>query len=350
MSLDLNAIGHVYKVLENLERLERKQRKQRKMGRGFNWSAEEEVAACRAALSVSECAVVGANQRHLSFEERGHKEFLSLVPASASKEGRERWLSRSQRAVLKQWKAIRASCIKFYSKMEIVTAAELSGEPTTEDLWRVALMLYNKMGLLSQAYETMNDPNFDIGPAFPHKAAYNYLKSTGILENGVLVVEDGDGKGGGSGRKEEREKNWRQDVEDPRRAEQVTAAGNEGAKKEDPIDATQVARRKDGRPVGNKLAKEIKAKEVSLMRMASSYATMASTGKERVRIRSEQLLLEKQQYALSLFSQPGTDPAVRRRFLQLAQKRALEELEDAGENNAKSRKGSHQESVAHSDE
>ena len=54
---------------------------------------------------------------------------------------------------------------------------------------------------------------------------------------------------------------------------------------------------------------------------------MTATGKERARIHSEQLNLEKQQYALSLFSQSGTDPEARASFLSLTQKRTLGELE-----------------------
>ena len=49
-SIDLNAIGNIYKLLEDIERLEA-----RRMGRGFSWTSDEEVAACRAATYVSEC-------------------------------------------------------------------------------------------------------------------------------------------------------------------------------------------------------------------------------------------------------------------------------------------------------
>ena len=326
MSLDINALADVCALLHDLSPTIPDFIA--KMGRGASWTGPEEVAACRAALRASENPIVGADQKKETFESRVHDEFCRLIPKG---DGEAKWPSRSPRAVLRQWKSVKAACLKMYSRLETVRAADLTGEPTERDIWRVAVMMFNKRGSLGDAYSVLKDESFPICPEFPHKAAFYFLDSTSVLSDGVVggdpwspsmeanesrpVVENDLNLG-----------NLSDEEEDKERAEapsQPTEGKNAGKV------PSRVGKRERvlARPVGSKRAKLTRTKEESLSRMAGSYAEMAKSGKQRAQTRAAELKLRRQELELNLFSQPGTDPKLRSRFLSLLQKRALNNLE-----------------------
>ena len=156
------------------------------MGRGLAWSQEEEVTLCRAALRVIECPLVGTDQKQHQFDAGVREDFVSLAPQGSDADGPSRWRDRPARAAVMQWKSIKASCMKFYSAFSLVERAGLSGDPSEEELRRVALMFYNKKGTLADAYEAIRDASKDIGPKFPHESSYAFLSSRGVLEARVM--------------------------------------------------------------------------------------------------------------------------------------------------------------------
>lgn len=286
------------------------------MGRGSAWTGDEEAAACRAALRVSECSVVGANQRKEQCETRIHREVLQLTPVGIGKTDVARWHGRTPRAICRQWKTVRANCIKMHSKLEVVRTAELSGDPTEDDLWRVAVLLFNGRGGLSEACAVINNKSYKLGPDFPHEAAFKCLDSTEVLTEGVLGSSPGKKKSDGKG-----------DSGSEGSTDPADSPGVMPTKADDDMKPVLGKRMTEGRPRGSKASKERVSKEVSLMKMAGSYATMAESGKERALSRVKELALQKQECELKLFSQPDTDPSLRARYLKAMQRKALEELE-----------------------
>ena len=230
---------------------------------------------------------MGANQRREAFDQRVHKEFLSFLPPGVNGEETSRWLSRSARAVGKQYKTIRAACIKMYSKVEMVRAADLSGEPTDDDVWRIALLLYNGEGFLSDAYMVMNDKSYNIGPKFPHEASYKYLDEANVLSCGavcesarksrnkeMVVAHDAGDEDSGFDQAGE-------GLFTAGREEKVGEYEREGRRKtqNQQRNADDVKEGRIKRPMGNKKAKSKTTREAALIQMANSYATIAASGK-----------------------------------------------------------------------
>lgn len=150
------------------------------MGRQPKWSLEEDVGCCRAFLRASEDPVVGANQKMADLEKLVEEAFRALMPDGLTETARAQWTSRGGRPIVRRYKQVKAACLALASKHKVAVAAQISGA-TSADLERVALMLYNGKGSLSDAYNLLKDEKRDIGPPFPYPSARQWLESSGVL-------------------------------------------------------------------------------------------------------------------------------------------------------------------------
>lgn len=81
------------------------------------------------------------------------------------------------------------------------------------------------------------------------------------------------------------------------------------------------------RPTGTKRASEVTKQVAALNKGADSIEKLVEASLKRTKIAENMLEIERQQSLVALFSMPGTEAAMQKRFIALSQAKALATLE-----------------------
>lgn len=89
---------------------------------------------------------------------------------------------------MKQWARVRRECSKFKSVRDRISAMQLTGNPSDDDLDRYAQLVFSEGGTVtSHLYDCIRNPHYIISKPFPFVDAYKHLD----LHTTLLVANEG---------------------------------------------------------------------------------------------------------------------------------------------------------------
>lgn len=105
-----------------------------------------------------------------------------------------RWNEITADSCLKKWNKVKSACTSYHNCVKRVEAIHLTGSPTSADVKRCTVVLYNDgCAVQSHFYGIIRNPKYWIGKAFPYDACYEFFsKNTPILECDGVPKSDND--------------------------------------------------------------------------------------------------------------------------------------------------------------
>jgi hypothetical protein len=144
------------------------------------WTTLEDVASCRAYVTLSLDSIVGSNQTSVTLEARVGTEFQRMMLDVVIGTARLVWSARSVRSVVRRFKVVKEASFKYRSKRQTVLAARLSF-CSAGDIERVSQMLLNEKGTMANAYDLENITERDVGPPYAFTYSMTWLEGNGCL-------------------------------------------------------------------------------------------------------------------------------------------------------------------------
>lgn len=298
------------------------------MGAGKGWSPEETLTACRAYVGASEDPLSGSGKKKELFQRQVQHIYVGFMVDVKKRNAQMNYGERTGDAIVQRHRKARCECIKFEGIICSMKAKKPTGSPTEEDFFRAATAVYNGEALISNMYTFLRDASVPIGPMFPFLDCLHFFRST---EAWSLVIASktppptttpgGQGTSGGmiatgnifgygQANGDNRGQN-RMDV----------TSGQSGNM------ASSTPQKKD-RPVGKKRALEISNQVKALRKGAEGIEKLAAASEKRVKLQQRMLEIEEQKAMINLFSMQGTDVEMRAKFMQLAQEKAIQSMEN----------------------
>eukprot|EP00173_Palmaria_palmata_P000808 Plantae.Rhodophyta-Palmaria_palmata.ctg14079.p1 GENE.Plantae.Rhodophyta-Palmaria_palmata.ctg14079~~Plantae.Rhodophyta-Palmaria_palmata.ctg14079.p1 ORF type:complete len:321 (+),score=54.91 Plantae.Rhodophyta-Palmaria_palmata.ctg14079:28-963(+) len=291
------------------------------MGAGKGWSELESLLACKAFVRVSEDPVVGNGRKFSQLVKavQSHYETLVRDRLEADDVGKSIGntlceVVRTGEAIIKRYKKIRKACLEFEGCIKQVWTLKPTGDPTNDDVERAATAVLNGEADPAQMYSF--NGGGELGNDFPFLRALQYLRTTNLWKttslagkvNSVSVVANVAGlvcssspAGGG---------------EDAYRAEEE---GGSASTSPDPSKPMQ-------RPRGTKRAKAKGTTNATLMRGAAGIEKLDDASNKRVKATEELVKVERMKAHMQLFSMPGSNPELQKKFVARMQEKALAEM------------------------
>jgi hypothetical protein len=135
--------------------------------RGRSWLPEENIGAVLAIFQLPDAAIDGAGMRSSDYEGNVYNQFVKhALSLDDFPDQSKLWRGRSARSCVGQWKKVAKDCVMLHSRFRQVQRASPTGNPSADDLVRVAVGLFNKSINLSNVYDVVHDKAYDIGKAF----------------------------------------------------------------------------------------------------------------------------------------------------------------------------------------
>lgn len=168
-------------------------------GKGLSWEDLENIALARSAAAVSSDPATGSGMTSAEMGRRIRSHFLNdksrpTDACSTRDKGpldSRRWDGRSAAACHKQWDNLRRECTKFKGCMQRVKNMKLTGNPTEEDLFRCASLLFSDGGKsVSHLYDCIRNPAYHISKPFKHEGTFYFLDTHSSLLDASGVIED----------------------------------------------------------------------------------------------------------------------------------------------------------------
>lgn len=163
----------------------------RKTGKGPSWNDAQNLALSKDAFISCSSPKDGASMTSSRLGKRIRASFIKdmTMPSDAGTDGRKggllderRWDGRRFEAWLKQWNKMKRECTKFYSAYKRVTAIELTGSPSKQDIDRCATAMYNDgSSVSSHLYDFIRNADHRIRKPFNFTNAYGFLSSKTTL-------------------------------------------------------------------------------------------------------------------------------------------------------------------------
>lgn len=270
--------------------------------------------ASKAFVSVSEDSVHGVGQKAAKFLASIEKEYARLLDKALEKDSKKPLIKRTGSSLLQRYKKIKKMSLLFEEHVRSIMAAKPTGSPSHDDIIRAATACYNGRAKVSNMYSFFGDSPVDEGASFIFLNCYEWLKGTHLWKQINLSID--------LSRDQIKEESV--DDNDEESSGSVSLMDKKTAVKEEKVDCTSETKR----PIGSKKAKEM-AKHIEAMRKgADGIEGLVEQSRKRNMIAERMLKIEAQKARMELFNMEGTTLAMRHKFLQAEQAKALKMMEE----------------------
>lgn len=147
------------------------------MGSGKGWSQLETKNACRAYVVASEDPTKGTSRKKDAFTAAVLEEYKNLMNNEKQSDG-VRYVDRTGDAICQRFRKARCECLKFEAFIKQINNRNPTGSPTSDDIKRTALAIYNGEGTIGTMYTYIQGRTLDVGPEFPFMEALSFLRAT----------------------------------------------------------------------------------------------------------------------------------------------------------------------------
>ena len=168
-------------------------------GKGLSWNDVENLALVKAASIVCSNPAVGSGMTAAEMNRKIRSEFIQnpMKPKEACTSNDKgpfdsrRWDGRSAVACGRQWETLRRECTRFKGCHDRIKNMKVTGNPTEEDLFRCASLIYSDGGKsISHVYDCVRNPHYHISKPFKLDKPYHFLSTeTKILDASSARVE-----------------------------------------------------------------------------------------------------------------------------------------------------------------
>lgn len=169
-------------------------------GKGLSWEERENIALARSAAAVCSDPATGSGMTSAEMGRRIRSHLLNdkARPDDACTTrdkgllDSRRWDGRSAAACHKQWDNLRRECTRFKGSLQRVKNMQLTGNPTDDDLFRCASLLFSDGSkAVSHLYDCIRNPDYHISKPFKHAKTFLFLDShSTLLDAGGIMEED----------------------------------------------------------------------------------------------------------------------------------------------------------------
>lgn len=285
--------------------------------------------ACMAYITASEDPKRGNGKKKDVFVSQIHKEYTHLCQEKVEQNPGISFHARTGEAVLQRYKKERAECLQFEGILYSIRQKKPTGSPSEADMERAALAVYNGEANISNMYSYFSDPSLETGPGFPFHHALKYLRRTSTWE---LLLLSRETKSNSVQPKTSNNPAGSVDNHEQGHSNSSNAVVSSGRGSSNLDHATEDVKR----PFGAKRATD-SAKKVHMLhhaaegieKLAAASAQRNKISQELLELQRENAKVEKKKYEISLFAMEGTDPEKRKRFLDMLQEEALNEMKAA---------------------
>lgn len=307
------------------------------MGTGKGWSDVENLLAFKAFVEASQDSKRGNGQKMDVFETRVASMFQNVVSVHQNRNKEALVQLRVGSSVSQRFKRIKKICIVFEGHYQNLDSLQLTGNPTETDFLPATTAAYNGRldlgGDKKTIYGYFGDDAANPGTAFLFLNCYLWLRDTDFWRLMTAAIATS------RTRKEDKNMCGKDIIENVAVIDldvNISRGSSGSAVIESSIPKGEESESKSAvrvtpskRPEGTKKAIEKLHVNAALNRGAQAIESLVRQSEKRNIISSQSLAVQERNSSISLFTMPGTDPEVFRRFMEI-QQAVLKQLEKGG--------------------
>ena len=290
------------------------------MGKTSAWLPIENVAACRAFCIASEHSKNGFTKDKELFSEQVRQIFKNeVISLSGEKAFRT---ERTGAAIIQRFRSVTFACRRFEEIMTTIKTNNLTKPRNEEELEFAATVIFTGEVRFPELNRYMKNKKLHEVRVFPFRAALSYLRTTRMWSDPHVMSEYVDF--------------WITSVRGEKLM--IDESGTATVKVEDPSSSSGTINIDRGKssaleqPAINECVKDIPLKGVLKRNDVTTenvaiIEKLAEASRRRTKILQDMLANEEHLARIELFSLPGTDPTLLRKFLDLSRKSALQKFE-----------------------